>query len=95
LVACLLAPVSCFAVSPPACLPALLPTPSPVLTLLSAQAHVNMLIVAPDSLLALVDGNLRISHRAALGYIQLREDFRTARVMGVGGASLAALFSSE
>ena len=54
-----------------------------------------MLIVAPDSLLALVDGNLRISHRAALAYIQLREDFRTARVMGVGGASLAALFSSE
>lgn len=59
------------------------------------QARVNLLIVAPDSLLGLVDGNLRISHRAALATISLRQDFRTARVGGEGGATLAALFSSE
>ena len=53
-----------------------------------------MLVVSPDSLLALVDGNLRISHRAALAVIQLRQDFRTARV-GEAGASLAALFAAE
>lgn len=58
------------------------------------QAAVALLIVPPGSLLQLVDSNLRIPHRAALGVIQLREDFRTARV-GEAGASLAATFSSE
>lgn len=53
-----------------------------------------MLIVAPGSLLALVDGSLRIPHAAALAVIQLREDFRSARV-GEGGATLSALFSGE
>ena len=62
------------------------------------QAAVNLLVVAPDSLLALVDGTLHISHRAALRYLALREDFRSARVCGSGdsgGTTLAALFSSE
>lgn len=51
--------------------------------------------MAPDSLRGLVDGNLRIPHRAALAYISLRQDFRTARVGGEAGATLATLFSSE
>ncbi|KAL4458016.1 hypothetical protein ABPG75_012881 [Micractinium tetrahymenae] len=60
------------------------------------QAKVNLLIVAPDSLRGLVDGTLRIPHRAALAVISLRQDFRSARVGGEGGgATLAALFSSE
>lgn len=49
-----------------------------------------MLIVSPDSLLGLVDGNLRIPHAQALRVIQLRDDFRSARV---GDKSLAALFA--
>lgn len=53
-----------------------------------------MLIVAPGSLLALVDGSLRIPHASALAVIQLREDFRSARV-GEGGATLSAVFSGE
>ena len=53
-----------------------------------------MLVVAPGSLVALVDGSLRIPHRAAVAVIRLREDFATARV-GEGGASLAAAFASE
>ncbi len=56
----------------------------------SAQNSINMLIVAPESLPGLVDGNLRMPHAAALRVIQLRDDFRTARV---GDKSLAALFA--
>jgi hypothetical protein len=54
------------------------------------QALVNVLIVAPDSLLGLVNASLRLSHREALRYISLREDFKAARVEG---KSLAQLFS--
>jgi hypothetical protein len=54
------------------------------------QALVNVLIVAPDSLLGLVNASLRLSHREALKYISLREDFKAARVEG---KSLAQLFS--
>ena len=42
--------------------------------------------------LSLVDGSLRMSHKDALKYVQLREDFKTARV---DGHSLAQLFASE
>ncbi|KAK9823591.1 hypothetical protein WJX72_004079 [[Myrmecia] bisecta] len=56
-------------------------------------ALTNMLVVAPDSLLGLVDGSLRISHQQALKYIKLREDFKTARVDE--GLSLAVMFASD
>ncbi len=52
----------------------------------------NMLVVAPESLLGLVDTSMRISHRTALNTIRLREDFRTAKV---GTSTLAAIFSGE
>ncbi|KAK9825577.1 hypothetical protein WJX74_007103 [Apatococcus lobatus] len=52
----------------------------------------NMLVVAPDSLLGLVDSSMRISHRTALATIRLREDFRTAKV---GSSTLAAIFSGD
>ncbi len=53
---------------------------------------VNVLIVAPDSLLGLVNGTLRLPHRDALRFIALREDFKTARV---DGKTLAQLFAGE
>ena len=53
---------------------------------------VNILVVVPESLLDLVDGQLRISHKQALDVIRLREDFRTARVQG---SSLATLFAAD
>eukprot|EP00775_Hariotina_reticulata_P013513 gene13513-13638_t len=56
------------------------------------QQLVNVLVVAPDSLLGLVNGSLRMSHRDALRFISLREDFRTAKVQG---KSLLQLFSGE
>jgi hypothetical protein len=56
------------------------------------QSLVNVLLVPPESLIPLVDGSLRISHAQALKFVKLREDFKTARV---GGAPLAALFSSD
>ena len=56
------------------------------------QALVNVLIVAPESLLGLVDASLRMSHEHALKFICLREDWRTARV---NGASLASVLSSD
>lgn len=56
------------------------------------QQLVNVFIVAPESLVALVDGTLRISHKDAMKYIQLREDFRSARVEG---RSLTQLFASD
>lgn len=54
------------------------------------QAAVSMLIVAPESLPGLVDGNLRLPHAAALRVIALRDDFRSARV---GDKTLGALFA--
>ena len=52
----------------------------------------NMLVVAPDSLLGLVDSSMRISHRTALTTIKLREDYRTAKV---GSSTLASIFSAD
>lgn len=52
----------------------------------------NMLIVAPDSLVGLVEGSLRISHRQALLFIRLRDDFKTAKVEGT---PLSALFMQD
>lgn len=52
----------------------------------------NVFIVAPESLIGLVDGSLRMSHKDAMRYIQLREDFKTARVEG---RTLGQLFTSE
>eukprot|EP00879_Flechtneria_rotunda_P023469 GHRR01024825.1.p1 GENE.GHRR01024825.1~~GHRR01024825.1.p1 ORF type:complete len:107 (+),score=42.48 GHRR01024825.1:354-674(+) len=63
---------------------------------LDGMAHllqlVNVLVVAPDSLLGLVNGSLRMPHREALRFISLREDFRTAKV---DGRTLLQLFSGE
>ena len=55
-------------------------------------ALVNILLVAPDSLIGLVQSSLRMSHKQALQYIRLREDFATAKVDGI---PLAKLFSHE
>ncbi len=51
-----------------------------------------MLIVAPDSLLGLVDSVLRISHAHALKFIRLREDFKTVKV---DGKSLETVFAYD
>lgn len=48
-----------------------------------------MTLICCDSL---VDGSLRMSHKDALKYVQLREDYKTAKV---DGQSLAQLFTSE
>ncbi|KAI8464865.1 MAG: exocyst complex component Sec10-domain-containing protein [Monoraphidium minutum] len=53
---------------------------------------VNVLVVAPESLMGLVNGSLRMAHRDALRVIALREDFKTAKV---DGRSLAQLFSGQ
>lgn len=50
----------------------------------------NVLVVAPDSLMALVNGTLRMPHQEALKYIRLREDFESAMVYG---KSLQQLFT--
>ncbi|KAL4853455.1 Exocyst complex component SEC10b [Chlorella vulgaris] len=76
------------------CTAARLRSPAARLRLEELGQAANMLVVGPDSLLPLVDTTLRISHTAALAVIQLRQDYRTARV-GEAGASLAALFSNE
>ena len=55
-------------------------------------ALVNMLLVAPERLLGLIDGSLRISHQQALKYIKLREDFKTAKV---GSSTLAIMFAND
>ena len=55
-------------------------------------ALVNILLVAPERLLGLIDGSLRISHQQALKYIRLREDFKTAKV---GTSTLAMLFAND
>lgn len=51
-----------------------------------------MLVVAPESLLGLVDGSLRMSHAQALKYIRLRDDFKTAKV---DGSTLAVIFAAD
>ncbi len=61
--------------------------------LFTTQALGNVLVVAPTALLGLVDGSLRISHSAALNFIRLREDFKTARLPG--GVSLADVFAED
>ncbi|KAK9916806.1 hypothetical protein WJX75_007279 [Coccomyxa subellipsoidea] len=55
-------------------------------------ALVNILLVSPDSLIGLVQTSLHMSHKQALQYIRLREDFATAKVEGV---PLAKIFSHE
>ena len=55
-------------------------------------ALVNILLVAPDSLIGLVQTSLHMPHRQALTYIRLREDFAVAKVDGV---PLAKIFSHE
>jgi exocyst complex component 5 len=56
------------------------------------QSLLNVLVVAPESLLGLVNGMLRISHKEVLKYIALRDDFKAARVEG---KTLAQLFNEE
>ena len=53
---------------------------------------VNILLVAPERLMGLIDGSLRISHQQALKYIKLREDFKTAKI---GNSTLAMLFAND
>lgn len=55
------------------------------------NAMVSILIISPGSLLGVVDGSLRMDRREALRFVQLREDFRSARV---GNKSLSTIFSS-
>ncbi|BDA40569.1 Exocyst complex component 5 [Coccomyxa sp. Obi] len=55
-------------------------------------ALVNILLVSPDSLIGLVQTSLHMSHKQALQYIRLREDFASAKVDGV---PLAKIFSHE
>ena len=54
------------------------------------KGEVNILVVAPESLLPLVDSSLRLPHAQALQYVRLREDFKTAKVKG---RTLAMMFS--
>ena len=56
------------------------------------QQMVNVLMVAPNSLLGLVDTTLRMSHKDAMRYIQLRDDFRTAKA---GGRTLREIFQQD
>lgn len=67
--------------------------PAAAAALAELQGPANLLVVAPDSLLGLADGALRLSRRAALRYVALRQDFRTARL--AGDRSLEAAFSGE
>lgn len=48
------------------------------------QGVSSLLIVAPESLLGVVDTVLHISHVQALKTIRLREDYKTAKVDGKG-----------
>ena len=52
----------------------------------------TILLVAPESLLGLVDASLRLPHAQALTFLRLREDFKTARV---GGQTLAQVFARD
>ncbi len=56
------------------------------------QGLVSVLVVAPESLMALVNGTLRLGHSEAMRYICLREDYGTARV---DGRSLRQIFSQD
>ncbi len=42
-------------------------------------SYVTVLLVAPESLLGLVDASLRLPHAQALTFLRLREDFKSAR----------------
>lgn len=55
------------------------------------KGEVNILVVAPESLVPLVDSSLRLPHAQALQYVSLREDFKTAKVKG---QTLAMIFGS-
>lgn len=55
-------------------------------------AIVNLFVVAPDSLMGLVNGTLRMAHGDALRYVQQREDFKSAKV---DGKTLLQLFTAE
>ena len=56
------------------------------------QAFANILIVGPEALQSLIDGQLRIGHSQALKFIRLREDFshRLPR-----GGTLATIFADD
>ncbi len=55
-------------------------------------SYVTVLLVAPESLLGLVDASLRLPHAQALTFLRLREDFKSARV---GGQTLAQVFARD
>lgn len=69
-----------------------LDAPSTAESFVELAALVNILLVAPEKLLGLIDGSLRISHQQALKYIKLREDFKTAKV---GNSTLAMMFAND
>ena len=56
------------------------------------KALANVLLVPVDSLVGVVEGERRLSHRQALPFIRLRSDFKTARV---DGAPLDRVFSGD
>lgn len=58
------------------------------------QALANVLVVSPEALLGLVDGSLRLGHQAALSFIRLREDFKSAR-LPPHNMTLAQQFAEE
>ncbi|KAK9835004.1 hypothetical protein WJX81_003494 [Elliptochloris bilobata] len=65
----------------------------PIAALMEELAsYVTTLLVAPESLLGLVDASLRLPHAQALTFLRLREDFKTARV---GGQTLAQVFARD
>lgn len=47
------------------------------------KALASVLLVPVDSLLGVVEGELRLSHRQALPFIKLRSDYKVARVEGL------------
>ena len=56
------------------------------------DSFANVLLVPVDSLVGVVEGELRLSYRQALPFIRLRSDFKTARV---GGSPLDRVFSGD
>ena len=56
------------------------------------DALTNVLLVPVDSLVGVVEGELRLSHRQALPFIRLRSDFKVARV---DGSPLERIFSGD
>eukprot|EP00798_Chlamydomonas_sp_ICE-L_P020332 gene20332-27092_t len=52
----------------------------------------GVLLVAPESLVVLVNGTLRLSHSEAITYVRLRQDFPTAKIEG---QSLEQMFAQE